>query len=174
MPIGRRGRRLAAAGFTYLGLLFFVAITAAALAALGQRWSMAAQRERERELEFRGQEIARAIEAYVATSPQGPAAYPRSLDDLLIDGRGVRPRHHLRRAYADPFTGEPDWVLIRPPAGGPGFYGVHSRSEQLLLRRSAEPAAGEIRAQDRHFVAGQGALPAAPAASAPETGQMQP
>ena len=34
-------------GFTYLSLLLFVAITAAALAALGQRWSQAAERERD-------------------------------------------------------------------------------------------------------------------------------
>ena len=39
------------------------ALTAAGLAALGQAWSTAAQREKERELAFRGGEIARARRA---------------------------------------------------------------------------------------------------------------
>lgn len=121
-------------GFSYLGLLFFVAITAAALAALGQSWSTAAQRERERELEFRGSEIARAIASYVKASPAQPGQNPRSLDDLLIDRRGVKTIHHLRRAYADPFTGKPDWVLVSEPSQPQGFTAVHSRSERELLR----------------------------------------
>jgi len=121
-------------GFGYLGLLFFVAITAAALAALGQSWSTAAQRERERELEFRGGEIARAIASYIRASPAQPGQNPRSLDDLLIDRRGVKTLHHLRRAYADPFTGKPDWVLVSEPGQSQGFTAVHSRSERELLR----------------------------------------
>ncbi|MBW8894437.1 MAG: hypothetical protein JF617_20915 [Burkholderiales bacterium] len=95
---------LAARGFTYLGMLFLVALTAAALAALGQAWTTAAQREKERELEWRGGEIARAIASYAKASTNPPGQYPRSLDDLLIDRRGVNARHHLRRAYVDPFT----------------------------------------------------------------------
>jgi len=122
-------------GFTYLGMLFFVAISAAALAALGQHWSTAAQREKERELEFRGQEIARAIASYLKASPVQPPQYPASLDELLEDRRGFRPRHHLRRAYADPFTGKPDWVLVPEPTAPGRFGAVHSRSEQPLLRR---------------------------------------
>lgn len=126
-------------GFTYLGLLFFVAISAAALATLGQRWSLAVQREKERELEFRGGEIARAIDAYVRAGlqlrPNQPPVLPSSIDELLEDRRGPRPLHHLRRAYADPFTGQADWVLL-PAPGRPGqFAALHSRSEQALLRR---------------------------------------
>jgi type II secretory pathway pseudopilin PulG len=135
-------------GFTYLGMLFFVAITAAALAALGQSWSTATQREKERELEFRGREIARAIASYrqvaapagnssdaAAGTGTGTGLYPRSLADLLIDARGPQPRHHLRRAYVDPFTGQADWVLVAAPGDPQGFHAVHSRSERLLLRR---------------------------------------
>jgi type II secretory pathway pseudopilin PulG len=138
-------------GFTYLGLLFFVATSAAALAALGQAWSSAAQRERERELEFRGGEIARAIAAYVKAAPNQQAQYPASLDDLLADRRGVKTRHHLRRAYVDPFTGEADWVLVPEPGNPRRFVAVHSRSEQRLLRTSVDGGTPVSKAQDWIF-----------------------
>jgi len=149
-----------AQGFSYLGLLFFVAITAAALAALGQAWSTAAQRERERELAFRGGEIARAIESYAkAVPPQSGLNYPTRWEDLLEDRRGAKTRHHLRRLYADPFTGKADWVLI-PATPSPvnvaspalGFIGVHSRSEQVLLRQLDEQGNVAEQAQDLRFM----------------------
>src|SRR6218665_1562231 len=121
-------------GFTYLGLLFFVASSSVALAALGQSWSTAAQREKERELEFRGNEIARAISSYVRSSPSQSAQYPRSFDDLLIDRRGPQPKHHLRRLYIDPFTNRPDWELVPDPSNPETYSGVRSRSERVLLR----------------------------------------
>ena len=139
-------------GFTYLGLLFFVAITAAGLAALGQSWSTAAQRERERELEFRGNEIARAIASYMKTSP-GMAQYPSSLDDLIADRRGAKTRHHLRRAYIDPFTGKPDWVLVADPANPQAFSALHSRSERPLLRRLQTDGLAPATAKDWLFSA---------------------
>ncbi|WP_457321322.1 type II secretion system protein [Roseateles sp. P5_E11] len=121
-------------GYSYLAVLFLVALTAAGLAALGQAWSTAAQRERERELLFRGGEIARAIVAYAAATPNPPQQYPRSLDDLLIDNRVPKPRRHLRRAYEDPFTGKADWELVAEPGQPGAFSAVRSRSEHALLR----------------------------------------
>ncbi|MFT7722137.1 MAG: type II secretion system protein [Roseateles sp.] len=154
-------------GFSYLAVLFLVALTAAGLAALGQAWSTAAQRERERELAFRGGEIARAISAYLRAAP--PGQLPASLDDLLEDRRGPSPRHHLRRRYADPFTGEPDWVLL-PDAAQPGRFGaVHSRSTQPLLRAAAPDGSPLRSAQDWVFAAAgydAAAGPAGPASGA--------
>ena len=144
---------VSARGFSYLGLLFFVAITAAALAALGQAWSTAAARERERELEFRGGEIARAIASYARASTAPPGQYPARLDDLLNDRRAIKPRFHLRRAYPDPFTGLPDWVLEPVAMDATRFSGVHSRSEQPLLRNRTPDGLALERAADWHFVA---------------------
>ncbi|KQW45646.1 MULTISPECIES: hypothetical protein [unclassified Roseateles] len=121
-------------GYSYLAVLFLVALTAAGLAALGQAWSTAAQRERERELAFRGGEMARAIDAYAKASPGLPQRYPESLEDLLADNRAGRPRHHLRRAYVDPFTGQADWELMPEPSQPASFSAVRSRSERPLLR----------------------------------------
>ncbi|MET0517225.1 MAG: type II secretion system protein [Burkholderiaceae bacterium] len=157
------------AGFSYLGLLMFVAITAAALAALGQSWSQAAQRERERELEFRGGEIARAIVSYRRALP-APALpqSPRSLADLLEDRRSPRPLHHLRRAYADPFTGLPDWVLIADPAAPERFQALRSRSEHALLRQQQPNGSPLAKASDWVFAAvDYEAAPAASGAASP-------
>ena len=119
-------------GFTYLWLLFALAASAAGLAALGERASMAVQREREAELMFRGRQIAQAISAYRAATPGAVKALPLSLPVLLEDRRSERPLRHLRQLYSDPFTGQPDWVLLTTADGH--IAGVHSRSAVLALR----------------------------------------
>ncbi len=53
-------------GFTYLMLLFWVALSGVMLMALAQRWSTESQREREKELVFRGEQIRLAIEAHAS------------------------------------------------------------------------------------------------------------
>ena len=133
-PRRQAGRLVPQRGYSYLAVLFLVAMTAAGLAALGQAWSTAAQRERERELLFRGGEIARAIAAYALATPNPSPQYPKSLDDLLVDTRALPPRHHLRRAYEDPFTGKADWELVAEPGQPEAFNAVRSRSERPLLR----------------------------------------
>lgn len=133
----------AARGFTYLGLLALLAIGGAALAALGRTWSTVAQREREGELRFRGEQIRDAIGRYRRAGD--PPAWPQTFEQLLEDRRGPEPRHHLRRLWPDPFTGRPDWVLL--PASAPagveptGFAGVRSRSDAARL------AGGSVKGQ---------------------------
>ena len=141
-------------GFTYLWLLFALAAGAAGLAALGERASMAVQREREVELMFRGQQIAAAIAAYRAASLNGTQQLPAALKDLLEDRRTERPMHHLRQLYADPFTGQPDWALVTTGEGR--IAGVHSRSDALALRvvDLPVPEPGQrARVSDRLFMA---------------------
>ncbi|MDY0748838.1 type II secretion system protein [Paucibacter sp. R3-3] len=154
-------------GFTYLVMLFFVALTAAGLAALGQSWSNAAEREREAELVFRGNEIARAIANYAAASPN-PAApqYPRSLEDLLVDQRGLKTRYHLRRIYRDPFTNAADWELIPVSEGSDRFNAIRSRSVHPLLRAFKDDGSPVKKAKDWAFSGVPELMAAAPAASA--------
>lgn len=122
-----RGRQR---GFSYLLLLFGVAASAAALAAAAPRWQLAAERERERELAFRGNEIREALERYAAATAGDAPRRPKALAELLEDTRGDVPRHWLRRVYADPLTGQPDWQLLRDAEGG--ITGVASRSARRL------------------------------------------
>lgn len=152
-------------GFTYVGVLFAVALTAAGLATLGQAWSTAAQRERERELQFRGEAIATAITSYQQASPTGMAELPRSLDELLEDRRGVVVRHHLRQRYADPFTGTPDWELVPMDADRTRFGAVRSRSDRPLLRALAPDGTPLKRASDWLFSAAPPQPASAPAST---------
>ena len=131
-------RRRLPQGFTYLVLLFGLAIGGAGLAALGTQWQQAAQRERETELLFRGLQLRDALQRFHDQTPDGQPALPQTLDALLADARRSEPRHHLRQLYADPFTGQTDWVLLRAPDGG--ITGLHSRSTRVLQRRHGLPA----------------------------------
>lgn len=159
-------------GFTYLWLLLVLAVGAAGLAALGERASMAVQREREAELMFRGQQIASAIAAYRAATVGPVPQLPVELKQLLDDRRSPRPLHHLRQLYADPFTGQPDWVLVTTEEGR--IAGVRSRSDAPALRviDLPIPEPGQrVRVSDRLFMA-DGMAPAVvaqgkPAAQAP-------
>ena len=143
MPTGERPRRPLRRpppqrGFTWLLLLFGLAMAGAGLATLGTQWQQAAQREREAELLFRGLQLRDALQRYQAQTPTGQPALPRALDDLLTDRRWPEPRHHLRRLWADPFTGAADWVLLHAADGG--IVGLHSRADRPLLRRTGLPA----------------------------------
>jgi type II secretory pathway pseudopilin PulG len=112
-------------GFTYVWLLVAVAVMAAGLAAIGEVAATAAKREREAELLFVGDEFARAIAEYHASSPGAPQ-YPQKLEELLADNRYPNARRYLRRVYRDPMTGRADWGLVRGPGGG--IVAVHSQS----------------------------------------------
>ena len=119
-------------GFTYLGILIAMALFGVALAATGDVWRTAAQREREQELLFVGNQFRTAFMNYYSYTPAGKPRFPRTLDDLVEDSRFPVPRRHLRRVYADPMTGKPDWVLLDAPGGG--IAGVQSRSEAKPLK----------------------------------------
>ncbi|HZR03574.1 MAG TPA: type II secretion system protein [Burkholderiales bacterium] len=110
------------AGFALLALLIAIAIMGLALASTAEIWATHVKREKELELLQIGAEFRRAIQSYAVSSPGSPE-YPRSLQELVLDPRFPNTRRHLRRIYADPFTGKPDWGLIR---SGDGIVGVHS------------------------------------------------
>lgn len=126
-PSPRPGRPPArhARGFTYLGVLFLVALMGLGLSGVLQLWSIANQRAHERELLWIGEQYARALQAYYLQSP-GPRQYPRTLDELVEDNRFPTPRRHLRKRYADPVTRSAEWGLIKTPDGR--ISGVHSLS----------------------------------------------
>lgn len=134
MPVGRRHHRPTQAGFTYLLVMAMVALVGIGLAAVGPRWSDAAQRERELELLRIGNLYAQAIEAYRAQSPGSQKLYPPDLESLLLDTRFVGTRRHLRKLYADPLQPTRPWGLIRAADGG--VQGVYSLDERQPLKRT--------------------------------------
>src|SRR5712671_7176926 len=80
-------------GFTYLGVLLIVAVMGFGLAAFGELYSHASQREKERELLFIGDQFRNAIESYYNKSP-GAKLYPKKVEELLEDKRFPMPQHH--------------------------------------------------------------------------------
>jgi len=127
-------------GFTYLSLLIVVAVTAGALAAAGGIWSQAAQREKERELLFAGEQFRRAIALYYWRTPGGAHQYPKSLEALLKDERWPTTQRWLRKVYRDPMTGTTDWGVVEAP-GGAGIMGVYSKSDGVPIRTTVFPDA---------------------------------
>jgi len=120
-------------GYTYIGLLMFIAISGIALAAIGPVWHTEAQREREKELLFAGEQYAQAIGSYYESTPGGIRQYPASLHDLLQDRRFPGIKRHLRQLYRDPMTGGYGWGLVREQGA---IVGVHSLSQARPLKQA--------------------------------------
>ena len=122
---------IAEAGFTYLGVMILVMIMGMGLAAFGTIYSQTAQRDKETELLFVGEQFRQAIASYYKMGPGGQ--YPKKLEDLVEDRRFPMPIRHLRRIYADPITGGSDWGLVETPDKA-GIMGVFSRSEAKPIK----------------------------------------
>jgi type II secretory pathway pseudopilin PulG len=94
-------------------LLVAIAVMGVLLSAAMPVWKQAAQREKESELVFRGQQYARAIALFQRKA--GPGALPPNLD-ILVEQR------FLRKKYKDPITGG-DFQLLLAGQALPGMAG---------------------------------------------------
>lgn len=120
-------------GVTYLALLVFVAMVGVGLSAVGSTTSFQSKRVKEEQLLFVGGEFRRALERYYLESAAGAQRYPGSLDELLEDNRFAVPMRHLRRIYADPFSGQTDWELIL--INDVQIVGVASKAQGVPIRQ---------------------------------------
>ena len=116
------------AGFTYIGVLIAVALLGAALATVGSVWHTLAQREREQELLFIGNQFCVALNRYY----QSHQRYPRQLDELVEDREQAVVQRHLRKLFIDPMTGQAEWGTVTLPDGQ--VVGVHSLSAQRPMK----------------------------------------
>src|SRR5262245_58595752 len=99
-------------GYAMVALIVGMSIMAIMMTVALPTWRQMAQREKEAELIFRGQQYARAIGLFQKKS--GPGVLPPSID-ALVDG------HYLRKKYKDPITGGDFEVLqAGATAGTPG------------------------------------------------------
>ncbi len=122
-----RGRQ---SGFTYLAVLLAVALAGATLAAVGQVWQTVAQREKEKELLFVGNQIRKAINGYFKSNGN----YPMALEDLVLDSRSAGVKRYLRKVFVDPMTGSSAWGTLKSADGQ--VFGVYSLSELEPLKKS--------------------------------------
>lgn len=103
-------------GYIMVALLVGMGVTAVWMSALLPTWRQQAQRQKEADLIFRGEQYARAI-ALFAVKNNG--ALPLSIDDLVE-------QRYLRRKWKDPITGKDFQVLGSGSviAPGPGTGGT--------------------------------------------------
>lgn len=121
-----------ARGFTYLMVLFWIALSGVMLMAVSRSWLMDARRERDTELVYRGEQIREALSAYAAVPvSQGGSRAPQRLDELLEDRRSGQVQRHLRRVWRDPITNSLAWGLVKDGQGG--IVGVFSNSGKKPL-----------------------------------------
>ena len=116
-------RRHSEGGYTLVALLALMSLVALFAMAVAPRVSQQAQREREKEAIFRGEQVADAIRLYYAYrstvgNRPGEQALPSNMDQLLegvpIPG-GSKNRQILRASAArDPLTIEGEWNFVRP------------------------------------------------------------
>lgn len=111
------------AGYAMAALLVAMAVMAVLMSAALPVWRHEAQREKEEELVFRGQQYVRALRLYQARTQSMPGSV-----DLLVNGR------FLRKKYKDPITGD-DFDLI----GAAGAAGQTGQATQTGGGRAAQP-----------------------------------
>lgn len=121
-------------GFSYLLLLFFVAIMGIVLATQGSIYSLARQREKEKELLIAGRTLRQAILSYYNSGPGNTKAFPPNFEVLLQDPRYPTVKRHLRQIPIDPMTNTRDWGLKKLATGE--IIGVFSRSEKAPLKKA--------------------------------------
>jgi type II secretory pathway pseudopilin PulG len=119
-------------GFTYLSVLLLLIVSGIALTTTSHSWRTIMQREREKELLYRGDCITKAIESYCKAGGAEKITYPSRFEDLLKDPRFPAIKRHIRKIYKDPLTEDGDWGVILGP--GKGIKGVYSKSKEIPLK----------------------------------------
>ena len=136
-------------GYAMAALLVTLAVMSVLLSAALPAWRHEAQREKEAELVFRGEQYARAVALYRAKNQN---AFPPSVD-VLVQGK------FLRKKYLDPVTNK-DFDLIgagtQMPAnpGTPAAGGTRGSTPAARAAPSAPSAAASIGAGGSSMVSG--------------------
>jgi type II secretory pathway pseudopilin PulG len=119
-------------GYAMAALLVGIGVMMLLMTVAMPVWRTQAQREKEAELVFRGEQIARGINLY--TRKMGGGNFPPNID-VLVQGR------FLRKKYKDPMTESGEWDLILSGGGVPG-QGGPSQQQQPGRGRTGGPSTG--------------------------------
>jgi len=125
-------------GFTYIGLMLMIVLIGIVLAATGVIWSAQRTREKETELLFIGDQFRKAIVTYHAHNLNVGDGFPKSFDELIQDPHQATVQRYLRKVYTDPFSGKPEWGLVKARSGG--IIGVYSLAPGIPRRQAGFPA----------------------------------
>jgi type II secretory pathway pseudopilin PulG len=136
-PPSSRALRSGQSGFALVIVLAGITVMMIMMGAAASTWRYIMKDDREQELYFRGDQIARAIEAY---QKKNANTFPPSFE-VLVKGK------FLRRAYKDPMTADGKWRLIRPGEAvpvstAPGKGGPSPRPSPSATPSAFGPAGG--------------------------------
>jgi type II secretory pathway pseudopilin PulG len=110
-------------GYTLVALIALMTLLALFAMAAAPAITQQAQREREKEAIFRGEEVADAIRVYYNAQlrnnrPQGPAALPTDMDQLIegvaLPGKTKKLQILRVSAAHDPLSSTGEWRLVKP------------------------------------------------------------
>jgi type II secretory pathway pseudopilin PulG len=126
-------------GYVLLAVIFLLALLTLSLAVAAPRVAKEIQRDHELETMNRGKQYIRGIRMYYKTFN----AYPPNVDALLKPTNNIR---FLRKKYADPTTGKPDWKPVlfgqnKAPTAM-GFFGVPLTSSTIAGTGPGAPSNG--------------------------------
>lgn len=121
-------------GFTYLALLFAIAIAGISLSVTSEIWVKQSEREHKAQADWIGTQYEDAIASffYSSLSSNGLRVYPRSVDDLLEDKRFTPPRRHLRQAYLSSLPSGHRIAMARLATGEISGIEVFDSEERLV------------------------------------------
>ncbi|HBB98381.1 MAG TPA: hypothetical protein DC054_23615 [Blastocatellia bacterium] len=112
-------------GYALVSLLLVMSLIALFALGAAQNIRQQAQREREKEAIFRGEQVGDAIRAYYRyRGAQGVNSLPNSMDDLLQGiPRGTKKLQILRSEAAhDPLSSSGEWKLVGPTSEDVGAF----------------------------------------------------
>ena len=126
-------------GYTYIGLLILVAVTATLSAGLLRTGAVVQRHAAEEALLEAGSELGNALFSYARATPQGNNPRPQRIEDLLRDPRFPKIIvRHLRRVPLDPMTGQARWGELLSDSV-PGIDAFYSLSDLQTQRTTFKP-----------------------------------
>jgi len=164
-----------AAGFTYVSMVFFVAILGLVGAATLKVDTLLRRAAAEQDLLEIGAEFSEALRSYAAATPRGYPTAPPTLQELLKDPRFPGTRRHLRKIFVDPVTGKDAWGIVYQ-GDKIGVLAVYSLSQAQPLKLANFDARflnfenKEHLSEWKFTATGQGASVTAPNSIAPPPG----
>ena len=125
MPTRFQSTNHSEGGYALVSLLLVMSLLALFALGAAQNIRQQAQREREKEAIFRGEQVADAVRAYYRyRGAQGVNSLPTSMDDLLQGiPRGTKKLQILRvEAARDPLSSSGEWKLVGPTSQDVGAF----------------------------------------------------
>jgi len=137
-------------GYTYIGLLILVAVTATLSAGLLRTGTVVQRHAAEEALLEAGSELGNALFSYARATPQGNNPRPQRMEDLLHDPRFPKIIvRHLRRVPLDPMTGQARWGELLSESA-PGIDAFYSLSDLQTQRTTFKPKCADF-ADKRYY-----------------------